>query len=231
MLVAGVDGGGVEDVEEGPASGGRRCARCEGYVIGSMSSMACEAFPPSIGTGGARAETIASLIDPFCGNGESGGGVGVGSAEVGGKEEVRGAGPGPGPGVRFGISSIRDIEPVGCACGNGVVPVPVVLVDDDDESPKTRDKDKDGKVNVLECPLVEGPSSFIVSSFAFSFSLSLSGFLRKGRASDGSLRKVDVDVDVVVVVDDVEGGMEVGTGDEVVTGVRFLPKGGSLSDL
>ena len=95
-----------------------------------------------------------------------------------------------------------------------------------DESPRTRDKD--GKVNVLECPFpdvdVEGPSSLIVSSlfFSFSLSLSLSGFLRNGRASDGNRLNVDVDVDVVVA----EGG--VGAGDEVVakTGVRFLPKGG-----
>jgi len=93
-----------------------------------------------------------------------------------------------------------------------------------DESPRTRDKD--GKVNVLECPFpdvdVEGPSSLIVSSlfFSFSFSLSLSGFLRKGRASDGNRRNVDVDV--------VEGGVGIGAGDavEVKTGARFLPKGG-----
>ena len=93
-----------------------------------------------------------------------------------------------------------------------------------DESPRTRDKD--GKVNVLECPFpdvdVEGPSSLIVSSlfFSFSLSLSLSGFLRNGRASDGNRRKVDVDV--------VEGGVGIGAGDEVEvkTGVRFLPKGG-----
>ena len=92
-----------------------------------------------------------------------------------------------------------------------------------DESPRTRDKD--GKVNVLECPFpdvdVEGPSSLIVSSlfFSFSFSLSLSGFLRKGRASDGNRRNVDVDV--------VEGGVGIGAGDavEVKTGARFLPKG------
>jgi hypothetical protein len=103
------------------------------------------------------------------------------------------------------------------------------VVEGVDESPKTRDKD--GKVNVLECPFtdvdVEGPSSLIVSSlfFSFSLSLSLSGFLRNGRASDGNRLNVDVDVDAVVV----EGG--VGAGDEVVakTGVRFLPKGGSLS--
>jgi hypothetical protein len=95
-----------------------------------------------------------------------------------------------------------------------------------DESPNTRAKD--GKVNVLECPFpdvdVEGPSSLIVSCwfFSFSLSLSLSGFLRNGRASDGNRLNVDVD--------DVEGGVGtgVGAGDEVVvkTGVRFLPKGG-----
>jgi hypothetical protein len=104
----------------------------------------------------------------------------------------------------------------------------LAVVEGVDESPNTRDKD--GKVNVLECPFpdvdveLEGPSSLIVSSlfFSFSLSLSLSGFLRKGRASDGNRLNVDVDVDVVVV----EGG--VGAGDEVVakTGVRFLPKGG-----
>jgi hypothetical protein len=125
--------------------------------------------------------------------------------------------------VRFGISSIRfevvAVEPVFCGT--------VVLEDADvdvDESPKTRDKD--GNVNVLECPfpLLLGPSSLIVSSLFFSFSLSLSGFLRNGRASDGNLRKVDVDVDVDVEVVDMEEG--VGTGDEVETGVRFLPKGG-----
>jgi hypothetical protein len=95
-----------------------------------------------------------------------------------------------------------------------------------DESPKTRDKD--GKVNVLECPFpdvdVEGPSSLMVSSlfFSFSLSLSLSGFLRNGRASDGN--RLNVDVDVVVA----EGGVGTGVVDEVEvkTGVRFLPKGG-----
>jgi hypothetical protein len=107
----------------------------------------------------------------------------------------------------------------------------LAVVEGVDESPKTRDKD--GKVNVLECPFpdvdVEGPSSLTVSSlfFSFSLSLSLSGFLRKGRASDGNRRNVDVDVDVVVAV----GGVGTGVVDEVEvkTGVRFLPKGGSLS--
>lgn len=104
----------------------------------------------------------------------------------------------------------------------------LAVVEGVDESPKTRDKD--GKVNVLECPFpdvdvdVEGPSSFIVSSlfFSLSLSLSLSGFLRKGRASDGNRRNVDVDVVVA------EGGVGTGVVDEVVvkTGVRFLPKGG-----
>jgi hypothetical protein len=51
--------------------------------MGSISSIFWELFPPRIGTGGARAETMASFIDPFCGKGESGGGVG-------GREDVRG---------------------------------------------------------------------------------------------------------------------------------------------
>ena len=56
---------------------------------------------------------MASFIDPFCGNGDNGGGVDVDSAPgVDGKEEVRGVGPGPG--VRFGISSIRVIELLDC---------------------------------------------------------------------------------------------------------------------
>jgi hypothetical protein len=128
--------------------------------------------------------------------------------------------------VRFGISSIRDIEPV------GGIPAVLEEAEDEDESPRTRERD--GKVNVLECPFpldeADGPSSLIVSSFALSLSLSLSlsGFLRKGRASDGNLRNVEVDVDVDADDVVVEGG--VGTGDEVVeTGVRTLPKGGSLS--
>jgi hypothetical protein len=108
------------------------------------------------------------------------------------------------------------------------VELELAVVEGVDESPKTRDKD--GKVNVLECPFpdvdVEGPSSLIVSSlfFSFSLSLSLSGFLRNGRASDGNRLNVDVDVDVVVA----EGGVGTGVVDEVEvkTGVRFLPKGG-----
>ena len=80
--------------------------------MGSISSIPCDAFPPRTGTGGARAETMASLIDPFCGNGDNGGGVGVDSAGVLGREEVRVVCPGPG--VRFGISSTRDIELVDC---------------------------------------------------------------------------------------------------------------------
>ena len=81
--------------------------------MGSISSIPCDAFPPRIGTGGARADTMASLIDPFCGNGDNGGGVDADSAAgVPGNEEVRVVCPGPG--VRFGISSIRDIELVDC---------------------------------------------------------------------------------------------------------------------
>jgi len=124
--------------------------------------------------------------------------------------------------VRFGISSIRLFAVVEVV----FVGIAAVLDADDDESPKTRDKV--GKVNVLECPFpAGGPSSLIVSSF-LSLSLSLSGFLRNGRASDGNLRNPDVDVED----DAVEGpGMGAGTGHEVEveTGARFLPKGGSLS--
>lgn len=101
----------------------------------------------------------------------------------------------------------------------------LAVVEGVDESPKTRDKD--GKVNVLECPFPDvdvEAASLIVSSlfFSFSLSLSLSGFLRNGRASDGS--RLNVDVDVVVA----EGGVGTGVVDEVEvkTGVRFLPKGG-----
>ena len=82
-------------------------------MMGSISSIPCAAVPPSMGTGGASAETMASFTDPFCGNGDNGGGVDVESAPgVVGREDVRGVGPGPG--VRFGISSIRVIELFDC---------------------------------------------------------------------------------------------------------------------
>jgi hypothetical protein len=99
----------------------------------------------------------------------------------------------------------------------------VVGVDEDEDSPRTRARDNDGKVNVLECPfeLVSTSSSLIVdSSLILSFSLSFTGLRRNGRASDGNLLKVDVDVDGVVVVDVVEGGTDTRAGD------CCLPKGG-----
>jgi hypothetical protein len=104
----------------------------------------------------------------------------------------------------------------------------VVVVVVDEDSPRTRARDNYGKVNVLECPFVlvlvlaSTSSSLIVdSSLILSFSLSLTGLRRNGRASDGNLLKLDVEVDGVgVVVDIVEEGTEMRAGD------CCLPKGG-----